>query len=53
MTIWEEKGMTLDEYAKAFNKYQEKIWDAYTKGTLYVVSGNGKRVDKMINIGTE
>jgi hypothetical protein len=40
MTIWEENGITLDEYAKAFNEYQEKIFVAWENGTLLVLHDN-------------
>ncbi len=31
MTVWDELGITLDDYAKRFNKKQEAIFEEYLK----------------------
>lgn len=38
MTIWEEYGISLDDYAKAFNKMQDEEWEKLTKDKVYLVN---------------
>lgn len=38
MTIWEEYGFTLEEYAKAFNEELDKAWERQIKGKMYFIS---------------
>ena len=50
MTIWDDYGITLDEYAKMFNQYQEQVFQAYLRDKAYMVSSDGEQVSKVINI---
>lgn len=53
-TIWEEYGITLEEYARAFNKALDEAFERMIKGKVYLVSQDGsgkiKQVMRIINI---
>ena len=38
MAIWEENGITLEEYAKTFNEVIDDAYDRSVKGKCYMVS---------------
>ncbi len=38
MTIWEEYGISLDDYAKAFNKALDEAFNEELKDKMYLVN---------------
>ena len=50
MTIWDDYGITLDDYTKTLNKYREQAFQAYLRDKAYMVRNDGEQVSKVINI---
>lgn len=48
MTIWEEHEITLEEYARAFNKALDEAWEACLKDKVYLLQLNDERVIKRV-----
>ncbi len=54
MTIWEENGMSLEEYAKAFNKACERAWEEQTGNKVYfanLICDKPRSHGVIINVG--
>ena len=50
--IWEQYGISLEDYAKAFNKELDEAWNRETGNNIYLVNyASGKqRVARIANI---
>jgi len=55
MTIWEEYGITLEDYVKAFTKALEEAWGRELENKAYPVNliDDKPRVSAIINIKDE
>lgn len=53
--IWEEYGMSLEEYAKSFNKALDEAWERAVKGKVYFINliDDKPRCGVIINIEEE
>ncbi len=51
-TIWEQHNMTLDEYARYFNKAVDEAFEEELKGKLYFISPNKRTNAVITNIGS-
>jgi hypothetical protein len=54
-TVWELAGISLEDYAKAFNAALEVEWDKAVGNDIYLVSFVGEKlqVNKIINTRAE
>lgn len=53
MTIWEEYGIPIEEYAKAFNKVLDDAWKRLTtKKTYFIKVDDERSIVRIANIDT-
>ncbi len=52
MTIWDEYGISLEEYAKSFNEAIDAAYQEYMKDKCYLVNqvGGKTNVRRIVNI---